>query len=381
MALREPEDTGGARLRRTPLYEVHRRLGAKMVEFGGWEMPVRYAGDLEEHRAVRTAAGLFDLGHMGQVELGGEDALPFLQWLLTSDFSTLPVGKAQYALMCDRDGGVLDDLIIYRLPDRWLVVLNAANRESDVAWIRARRAERADLQVAVADVSDGTGMLALQGPRSEEILQRLVTSDLSSVEYFHAVTAPVEGIPVLIGRTGYTGEDGFELYCPIEQTENLWEVVLSSGRRDGLQPIGLGARDTLRLEAKMALYGHELSQDINPLEAGLGWAVSFEKGDFIGRESLARVRAEKPARRLVGFRMLERAGAPRAGYEVRVGGAVVGHVTSGTHSPTLNQSIGLALVQREVAGVGKELEIVIRGKPVRAEQVKTPFYKRPATPS
>lgn len=363
-------------LRRTPLFDVHQRLGAKMVEFGGWEMPVRYAGDLEEHRAVRTAAGLFDLGHMGQVELRGADALPFLQWLLTNDFAPLPVGKAQYALMCNQAGGVLDDVIAYRLPDRWFMVLNAANRESDVAWIKARRQERADLDVSVTDVSDDTGMLALQGPRAEAILQRLIQEDLSRLAYFYALTAPIEGIPVLIGRTGYTGEDGFELYCPIEQTERLWNLVLAAGRPDGLQPIGLGARDTLRLEAKMALYGHELSEQINPLEAGLGWAVNFDKGDFIGRAALERVRADKPARRLVGFQMMERAGAPRAGYPVRAAGEDVGYVTSGTHSPTLNRSIGLALVRRDAAGVGKPLDIIIRGKPVRAEQVKTPFYKR-----
>lgn len=366
-------------LRRTPLFDVHRRLGAKMVEFGGWEMPVRYAGDLEEHRAVRTAAGLFDLGHMGQIELRGPDALALLQWLLTNDFADLPEGGARYALLCNHDGGVLDDVIAYHLPDRWFVVLNAANRATDVAWIKTRRAERPELDVTVTDVSDDTGMLALQGPRAETILQRVVTPDLSTLEYFHAMTTPVDGIPVLVGRTGYTGEDGFELYCPIEQTENLWNIVLAAGRPDGLQPIGLGARDTLRLEAKMALYGHELSKQINPLEAGLGWAVNFEKGDFIGRDALERVRTEKPTRRLVGFRMVERAGAPRAGYEVRVGGAPVGTVTSGTHSPTLNQSIGLALIRREAAGVGKPLEIVIRGKPVAAEQVKTPFYRRAAT--
>lgn len=371
------EQDAGETLKQTPLNEVHRRLGAKMVEFGGWEMPVRYTGDLEEHRAVRTAAGLFDLGHMGQVKLSGPDALPFIQWLVTNDFASLPVGKAQYTLLCTPAGGVLDDLILYRLPDYWFVVLNAANRESDVAWMRARRAERPELDVTIADVTDQTGMFALQGPRSEAILQKLTSAELSNLEYFHAIEAPVAGVPTLIGRTGYTGEDGFELYFPIEQNEHLWSKLLEAGRPEGLQPIGLGARDTLRLEAKMALYGHELSEEINPLEAGLGWAVNFEKGEFIGREALLKVKEQKPARRLVGFRMVERGGAPRAGYEVQVNGERVGYVTSGTHSPTLNQSIGLALVRRDVAGIGKPLDIMIRGKPVRAEQVKTPFYKRP----
>ena len=374
-----PQPQAEPPLKKTPLNAVHRNMGAKMVEFGGWDMPVRYSGDLEEHRAVRTAAGLFDLGHMGHVEVKGRDALPFIQWLVTNDFAPLPTDRAQYTLMCNLDGGVLDDLIIYRLPDRWFAVLNAANRESDVAWMRARRAERADLDVTVKDVSDDLGMLALQGPQAETILQRLTSANLAGVPSFSSTEATIEGVPTLIGRTGYTGEDGFELYFPIEQNETLWNKILEAGRPEGLQPIGLGARDTLRLEAKMALYGHELSEEINPLEAGLGWAVNFDKGEFIGRDALLKVKERKPARRLVGFQMVERGGAPRAGYEVQVDGERVGYVTSGTHAPTLNQSIGLALVRRDVAGVGKPLDIVIRGRPVRAEQVKTPFYKRRAT--
>ena len=365
-----------ANLRKTPLHATHVRLGARMVEFGGWEMPVRYTGDLEEHRAVRNAAGLFDLGHMGQVELTGSGALLFLEWLVTNEFASLPVGSSRYTLMCRPDGGTIDDLFVYRLPDRWFIVLNAANRTGDVAWMQARRAEQTDLDVTISDVTDKTGMLALQGPHAERVLQRLTSAALGQLPYFHSVEAPVAGVPTLIARTGYTGEDGFELYFPIEYDEQVWNAILEAGRPDGVQPIGLGARDTLRLEAKMALYGHELTEEINPLEAGLGWAVNFDKGDFIGRDALLKVKNEKPARRLVGFRMVERGGAPRAGYEVQVGGEHVGHVTSGTHAPTLNQSIGLALVRRDVAGVGKPLDIIIRGKPVRAEQVKTPFYKR-----
>ena len=367
---------GQGGLRKTPLNAVHARMGARMVEFGGWEMPVRYTGDLEEHRAVRTAAGLFDLGHMGQANLSGPDALPFLQWLVTNDFASLPVGSARYTLLCRPDGGVLDDLIVYHLPDRWFIVLNASNRERDLAWMRERRAERSDLDVTVADVTDQTGMLALQGPAAERVLQKLTSADLSRLRPFQTVEAPVAGVPTLIARTGYTGEDGFELYFPIEQNEHLWTQLLEAGRPEGTQPIGLGARDTLRLEAKMALYGHELTEEINPLEAGLGWAVNFDKGDFVGRQALLEVKSRKPARRLVGFKMVERGGAPRAGYEVQVGGERVGFVTSGTHSPTLNQSIGLALVRRDVAGIGKPLDILIRNKPVRAEQVKTPFYQR-----
>lgn len=368
--------TGGA-LRATALNAVHRRMGAKMVEFGGWDMPVRYTGDLEEHRAVRDAAGLFDLGHMGQVIVTGPDALSYLQWLVTNDMATLAEGSSRYALLCQPDGGVLDDLFIYRLPERWFIVVNAANRERDVAWMRARRAEHPEWDVTIDDATDRTGMLALQGPRAEAILQRLTPADLAALPYFDVIDATVASVPTLIGRTGYTGEDGFELYFPIEQSERLWEAILAAGRPDGLLPIGLGARDTLRLEAKMALYGHELTEEINPLEAGLGWAVNFDKGDFIGRDALLAVREAKPTRRLVGFRMTERGGAPRAGYEVQVDGVTVGHVTSGTHAPTLGQSIGLALVSRAVAGIGKPLDIIVRGKAIRAEQIKTPFYKRP----
>lgn len=363
-------------LRQTALNSAHRRMSAKMVEFGGWDMPVRYSGDLEEHRAVRAAAGLFDLGHMGQVVVGGPDALPYLQWLVTNDMASLNEGSSRYALLCKPDGGVLDDLFIYRLPGRWFVVVNASNRERDVAWMWARRVEHPEWDVTVDDATDRTGMLALQGPRAEAILGRLTPADLAALPYFDAIEASILGIQAIIGRTGYTGEDGFELYFPIAESERLWEAILEAGRPDGLLPIGLGARDTLRLEAKMALYGHELTEEVNPLEAGLGWAVNFDKGDFIGRDALLRVRDEKPARRLVGFRMVERGGAPRAEYEVQVNGATVGHVTSGTHSPSLGQSIGLALVDRAVAGVGKPLDVIIRGKPVRAEQVKTPFYKR-----
>jgi aminomethyltransferase len=369
--------SSGGELRKTALNEVHRRMGARMVEFGGWDMPVRYSGDLEEHRAVRAAAGLFDLGHMGQVVVNGPDALPYLQWLVTNDMASLKVGSSRYALLCQPDGGTIDDLFIYRLPDRWFIVVNASNRERDVAWMLARRAEHPEWDVTVTDVTDQTGMLALQGPHAEVILQRLTPADLASLPYFDMLESTVASVPTLIGRTGYTGEDGFELYFPIEQSEHLWNTILETGRPDGLLPIGLGARDTLRLEAKMALYGHELTEEINPLEAALGWAVNFDKGDFIGRDALLKVKEARPARRLVGFRMTERGGAPRAGYEVQVDGQTVGHVTSGTHAPTIGQSIGLALVRRDVAGIGKPLDIIIRGKPIHAEQVKTPFYQRP----
>ncbi|MDI3340362.1 MAG: glycine cleavage system aminomethyltransferase GcvT [Sphaerobacter sp.] len=365
-------------LKRTPLAERHVQLGARMVDFAGWYMPVQYRGIVEEHRTVRTAAGLFDLGHMGQVTVGGPDAEPFLQYVTTNDVAALAPGEAQYSMLLYPDGGVVDDIIVYRCPsgDGYFVVINAANTDKDLAWLAEQRAKRADLDVTVTNVSDRTGMLAIQGPKSQEILQQLTPVDLQTIAYFHAAEAEVDGVRCLVARTGYTGEDGFEIYCPIEHTVRLWDRLLEVGAPAGLQPIGLGARDTLRLEARMPLYGNEISAEISPLEAGLGFAVALDKGDFIGRDALARQKAEGVRRRLVGFKLVERGGVPRTHYEVQVDGRTVGLVTSGTTSPTLGENIGLALVERDVAGVGKPLDIIIRGKPVRAVQVRTPFYKR-----
>ncbi|MBX6342763.1 MAG: glycine cleavage system aminomethyltransferase GcvT, partial [Thermomicrobiaceae bacterium] len=335
-------------LKRTPLAERHERLGARMVEFAGWWMPVQYRGIIEEHRTVRTTAGLFDLGHMGQLDVSGRDAEAFLQYVTTNDVSQLEPGQAQYSMMLYPNGGVVDDIIVYRRPsgEGYFVVINAANVDKDVAWLQEQRARRSDLDVEIRDVSGETGMIAIQGPRAEEILQKITDADLSKVEYFTSIEAKVDGVPCLIGRTGYTGEDGFEIYCPIAATCQIWDRLLEVGQPLGLQPIGLGARDTLRLEAKMALYGNELSPDITPLEAGLGWAVKLDKGDFIGRDALVKQKEAGVPRRLVGFRMVERGGVPRAHYEVQVDGRPVGFVTSGTTSPTLGENIGLALVDR-----------------------------------
>ena len=367
-------------LRETPLAERHRALGARLIPFAGWLMPVQYAGILQEHHAVRNAAGLFDLGHMGQVEIAGDDALSFLQWATSNDVSRLAPGDAQYALLTNPAGGVVDDIIIYRYPDddlqRYMVVVNASNRTKDVDWLRGQRAERSDLRVAVNDISDRIGMIAIQGPRAEWIVQPLTATELPALEPFHWTRSEVAGFEAMVARTGYTGEDGFEFYTPIEQIGGLWDGLVAAGRGDGLAPIGLGARDTLRLEARMPLYGNELGDDIGPLEAGLGWAVALEKGDFVGREPIARMKTSGPPRRTVGFRLVERSGAARHGYPVSVGGCEVGHVTSGAMSPTLGQNIGLALVERDAAGIGKPLTVSVRGRPVTAEQVKTPFYRR-----
>ncbi|MBA3643731.1 MAG: glycine cleavage system aminomethyltransferase GcvT [Chloroflexia bacterium] len=365
-------------LKRTPLYDRHLRLGARMVPFAGWSMPVQYAGILKEHRVVRSAAGLFDLGHMGQVKISGRDSIPFLQGVTTNDVSVLAPGDAQYSLLPNPNGGVIDDIIIYRYDpdDGYLVVINASNVEKDVSWLLQQRNDRSDLDVSVKDISGSLGMIAIQGPRAEAIVQHLTPTDLSPLEAFSWTDVVIAGIPTKIARTGYTGEDGFEFYPTIDQVGKLWDTLLAAGASIGIAPIGLGARDTLRLEARMPLYGNELADDIGPLEAGLGWAVKLDKGEFVGRDAIAAMKASGPPRRTVGFILSERRGAARPGYEVQVDGRRVGHVTSGATSPTLGENIGLALIDRDVAGVGKPLQIVIRDKPVSATQVKLPFYRR-----
>jgi aminomethyltransferase len=365
-------------MQRTPLAERHERLGAKMVDFAGWYMPVQYSGIMDEHRTVRSAAGLFDLGHMGQVDVSGPDALTFLQFVATNDVAALAPGEAQYALLLYPHGGVVDDIIIYRRPGGigFFVVINASNTEKDVEWLHERRQQRSDLDVTVTNVSPETGMVAIQGPNAARIVAPLSSVRLDDMQPFSMCETEVAGIPCLAGRTGYTGEDGWEFYCPIERVGDLWDALLEAGHPFGLKPIGLGARDTLRLEARMPLYGNEMSDEINPYEAGLGWAVKLDKGEFIGRDALQRAKEAGVTRRAVGFRMVERGGVPRSHFEVQVDGTTVGFVTSGTSSPTLGENIGLAIVDKQYAGVGRPLDIVIRGKPVRAEQIRTPFYKR-----
>ena len=361
--------------KRTPLYEEHVKLGARMIPFGGWDMPVQYTGIIEEHRAVRNAAGLFDLGHMGQARVSGPDAERFVQYAATNDLNRIPAGLSQYSILCRPSGGTVDDIFIYRLPDSLFICLNASNTDKDVEWLVAQQ-RGSGMHCVVENLSDTTGMLAVQGPRAIGIVQRLTETDLSALPRFGVTMAKVNGVEAIVGRTGYTGEDGVEIYPPIGAVIDLWRTLLDIGKGDGLVPVGLGARDTLRLEAKMALYGHELTEEINPLEAALSWAVAFDKGDFIGHDALLAIKeAGGPARRLVGFRMVGR-GIPRADYPVAVDGETVGFVTSGGYAPTLEANIGLALVRRDVAGIGKPLEIMIRNQPVAAEQVRTPFYRR-----
>ncbi len=365
-------------LRRTPLYDRHQAAGARLIPFAGWEMPVQYAGILQEHHAVRNNAGLFDLGHMGQVNVSGADALSFLQAVTTNDVSVLGPGQAQYSLLPNEQGGVIDDIIIYRQPDGdgYFVVVNASTREKDVVWLQAQRSKRPDLNVTLTDVSDRTGMIAIQGPNATDIVQSITDIDLSTLPAFAWRSAHVAGIPLMIARTGYTGEDGFEFFPEISAVIRLWDALVDAGQAAQIALIGLGARDTLRLEARMPLYGNEMDDTITPLEAGLGWAVKLDKGDFIGRDAINAMKEQGAPRRTVGFKLTGRSGAPRSHYPIHVGGREVGWVTSGAMSPTLGENIGLALVERDCAGIGKPLEIEIRGKNVPAIQVKTPFYKR-----
>src|SRR5215204_7195542 len=371
-------ESGEMELRETALRSRHEDLGARLIPFAGWLMPVQYSGVIDEHRTVRSAAGLFDLGHMGQVRVTGTDALPYLQLVTTNDVLKLEPGDAQYSLLPNEQGGVIDDIIVYRLPDEpgYLVVVNAANHAKDVAWMQRQRSSRPELAVDVDDVSDSLGMIAIQGPLASEIVAGLTETDLPGLEPFRSLRATVAGLPVLVARTGYTGEDGFEFYVPQEQTVALWDALMTAGRPRGLKPIGLGARDTLRLEARMPLYGNELADDISPIEAGLGWAVKLEKGPFVGSQKIAAMKDSGPPRRTVGFKLTERSGSARSHFDVCSDGQPVGFVTSGAMSPTVGAEIGLALVEADVAGVGKPLDIVIRSRPVKAEQIKLPFYRR-----
>lgn len=375
-------------LQRTPLFETHVRLGARMVPFAGWEMPVQYpTGILNEHRTVRSSAGLFDLGHMGQVMVGGPDAQEFLQRVTTNDVAALEPGQAQYSMLPLPNGGIIDDILVYRAPDGdlsgfgptgtapYFLAVNASNAKRDVAWLNQQLAD-SGLNAVINDVSPNTGMLAIQGPHAVEITSRLTDVPISDLGNYYWGPATVAGIPLMIGRTGYTGEDGFELFPDVDRVVELWDALMQAGADLGLAPIGLGARDTLRLEARMPLYGQELGEELSPYEAGLGFAIKLEKGDFVGRDKMAAVKQSGPARKVVGFKMTERSGVPRTHYPVQCEGREIGHVTSGAFSPTLGANIGLAMVEASEAKVGKPIEIIIRGKPVAAEQVATPFYKR-----
>jgi len=363
-------------LLRTPLYDRHRALGARLVEFGGWEMPVQYSGILDEHRTVRERAGLFDVCHMGEFRVEGEGALDYLQRLVPNNVARLADDQALYTQILRPDGGTLDDLIIYRRGEgRYMVVVNAGTMRKDWDWFSEHAAGVANL--TLENISDETGLLALQGPRAQDILQPLTETPLTEIAYYHCKPGVVVGIQCVVSRTGYTGEDGFELYCSAEQVGTLWDALLDAGKATGLLPAGLGARDTLRLEAGYCLYGHELTEEITPLEAGLGWTVKLDKGvDFIGRDALVAEKAQGLRRKLVGVELTER-GVPRADYPIQQGGATVGALTSGGMAPTLNKPIGMGYISGDETKPGTSIAIEIRGKPVAAVIAPLPFYKRP----
>ena len=353
-------------LRRTPLYEEHKALSARLVDFAGWEMPVQYAGIKAEHEAVRSDVGLFDVSHMGEVVFRGPQAEEAVQRLVTRDISRLSVGQAGYAAVCYENGGTVDDVLVYRRAGDFLIVVNASNREKDFEHFLANTQ---DLDVDITDESDNWALLALQGPRAVELLQPFTNTDLSAIRYYRFLEGEVGVSPVALSRTGYTGEDGFEIFTRPDDAPSLWRRLIEAGAT----PVGLGARDTLRLEAGMCLYGHELDPETTPLEAGISFVVHLAKeGGFIGQEALSREKEEGLKKRLVGFKV-EGRGIARHDYPVAVDGETVGLVTSGTMSPTLNEAIGLALV---APGVEDEFEVVIRERSVPARTVPLPFYER-----
>ena len=360
-------------LKRTPLYATHVAAGARMIPFGGWEMPVQYESIIEEHRAVRTRAGLFDVSHMGEFELAGAGALPLIQRLVTNDVERLAIGQALYTPMCTPEGGIIDDLLVYRLGDAHLMlVVNAANTADDLGWIRDHAAGSMQLTDRTAEIA----LLALQGPRAQEVLQRLTPAPLESIRYYwFRDGVEVAGRRALVSRTGYTGEDGFEIYVGAEHAGAVWDAILEAGKSAGVRPAGLGARDTLRLEAGILLHGNDMDKTVTPLECGLAWTVKLGKGEFVGAPGLRRQKAEGVPRRLIGFTLADRAIA-RHGFPIQRDGATIGRVTSGTFGPTVGNSIGLGFVPPACAEPGHRLTVEIRGRGVAATVTKLPFYKR-----
>ncbi len=361
-----------AALKVTPLHGVHRRMGARMVDFGGWDMPVQYSGILEEHHAVRNAVGLFDVSHMGEIEIRGSEALKLAEYVTTNAVANLKPGQIRYSALLYEHGGFVDDILIHKVADdHFFLCVNASNQEKDHQHIRAANRWQAEVDFS----SDRYAQLAIQGPRALATLQKLTATDLAAIRHYWFTDGEVAAAKARIARSGYTGEDGFEIYVDPGQAPGIWDAVIEAGREFGIKPCGLGARNTLRLEAAMALYGHEIDASINPFEAGLGWIVKLEKGEFIGRAALEDHLRAGVRRKLTGFEMRGR-GIAREGYEVFVDGSPAGWVTSGGPSPTLNRNIGLCYLPVDRAGAGQEIQVLIRGQLVDAVTVPTPFYKR-----
>jgi aminomethyltransferase len=359
-------------LRKTPLNAVHRALGAKMVDFGGWDMPVQYSGIIDEHNAVRTSVGLFDVSHMGEIEIRGPEAAKLVDFVSTNNAAKLKHGQAHYSGLLYEHGGFVDDILVHKVADDdFFLCVNASNQDKDFEHIRLHN--RFDAKVGFA--GDRYSQLAIQGPKARATLQKLTPVDLSAIKYYWFTDGEVCATPARIAHTGYTGEDGYEIYIAPAEAERIWNEVMKAGAEFGIKPCGLGARNTLRLESKMALYGHEIDASISPLEADLAWIVKFDKPEFMGRDALSKQKESGVTRKLVGFEMRGR-GIGRDGYEVLLGGAPAGWVTSGGPSPTLCKNIGLCYLPAEQAVPGKTIQVVIRSQPVDAVTVETPFYKR-----
>jgi aminomethyltransferase len=359
-------------LRTTPLNSVHRALGAKMVDFGGWDMPVQYSGIIDEHNTVRRAVGVFDVSHMGEIEIRGPEAAKLTDFVTTNNVARLKIGQAHYSGLLYSHGGFVDDILVHKLAaDHFFLCVNASNQEKDYEHIRSQNHFDAQVELTSAQYAQ----LAIQGPKAQATLQKLTPVDLAGIKYYWFIDGEVCGIPARIAHTGYTGELGYEIYVPPAEAERIWNEVMRAGAEFGIKPCGLGARNTLRLEAKMALYGHEVDASISPLEADLGWIVKLDKGDFVGRDALLKQQEAGLRRTLVGFEMCGR-GIGRDGYEVYVDGVPAGWVTSGSPSPTLCKNIGLCYLPVGQAQIGKTIQIMIRNQPVDAVTVETPFYKR-----
>lgn len=363
--------------KRTPFYTIHEQLGAKIIDFGGFDMPVQYAGIRKEHMAVREKAGLFDVSHMGEFIVTGPEASDFIQYISVNDVTKLFPGRAQYSAMCYENGGIIDDLIIYMLDDqKYMLVVNAANKEKDLQWIQSKNT----FDATVEDKSDQTCLLAVQGPSSPEVVRQLTSVDIDNIKFYHFDTGDVAGAKgVVISATGYTGEKGFELYFDAEENDpvKIWNELMRVGEQFGMEPAGLGARDTLRLEAGLALYGNDITEETTPIEARLGWITKLEKGEFIGRDAIRKVKEVGPARKLIGFKMHEPKKIPRKGYKIADDtGQEIGEVTSGGLSIVLEYGIGMAYVKSDVAEPGNEVSVMIRNKAVSAELVKPPFIKK-----
>ena len=361
-------------LKKTPLNARHRAAGARMVEYGGWDMPVEYSGIVDEHLAVRSRVGLFDVSHMGQIEIAGRDALAAVQHITSNDASRLAIGQAHYSALPTPEGTFVDDVLTYRLADdHYMLVVNAANIVKDFTWIAKQIAGIGD--AAAVNTSSRYALIAVQGPLAREVLQPLTGINLGEIKYYWFTSGEVAGVRVTVSRTGYTGEDGFEIFVPPASAERVWEAVMTAGRPAGLVPAGLGARDTLRLEAAMRLYGNDIDETTTVLEADLGWTIGWKKTEFIGADVLRRQKQEGVSRKIVGFEVLDRAIA-RHGYEVYVDGVKAGTVTSGTQTPYLKKAIGMAYLPIDRCARGTAFEIDVRGRRVRAEVVPLPFYKR-----